>query len=91
MGMDAYRLLAHLARLRSSRFETLDGHTGNLYLDDINHLHRQLVWVRLGETPEILGYSPRLDAAAAAEDAPASAISSTPGALAEPAPPAGAL
>jgi len=60
MGMDAYGLLPHLARLQTSDQETLDGHTGNLYLDELNQVHRQLVWVRLDETPRILGYSPRL-------------------------------
>jgi outer membrane PBP1 activator LpoA protein len=66
MGMDAYGMLPHLARLQTSDQETLDGHTGNLYLDELNQVHRQLVWVQLDETPRILGYSPRLDAEMAA-------------------------
>ena len=61
MGMDAMRLAPHLKRLQSSRYESLDGSTGNLYMDETHQVHRQLVWVRLGEEIEILGYSPRLD------------------------------
>ena len=61
MGMDAYRLVPHLKRLQSSRYESLDGSTGNLFMDETNQVHRQLVWVRLDEQPEILGFAPRLD------------------------------
>ena len=61
MGMDALRLVPHLNRLRSSRFESLDGSTGNLYMDAANQVHRQLIWVELDEQPRIIGYSPRLD------------------------------
>jgi outer membrane PBP1 activator LpoA protein len=61
MGMDALRLVPHLKRLQSSRYESLDGSTGNLYMDETNQLHRQLVWVLLGEEAKILGYAPRLD------------------------------
>ena len=61
MGMDALRLVPHLKRLQSSRYESLDGSTGNLYMDETNQLHRQLVWVLLDEEAKILGYAPRLD------------------------------
>ncbi|MGB5464653.1 MAG: penicillin-binding protein activator [Sedimenticolaceae bacterium] len=61
MGMDALRLVPHLKRLQSSRYESLDGSTGNLYMDEVNQIHRQLVWVLLDEEPTILGYAPRLD------------------------------
>ncbi len=61
MGLDSYLLLPHLTRLKSSQIETLQGHTGNLYVGPVNHIKRQLVWARLDKTPEILGYSPRLD------------------------------
>jgi outer membrane PBP1 activator LpoA protein len=61
MGMDAMRLAPHLKRLQSSRYESLDGSTGSLYMDETRQIHRQLVWVRLGEETEILGYAPRLD------------------------------
>jgi len=61
MGIDSFNLIHHLQRLKSSRFETLDGKTGNLYMDSENNIHRQLVWVTLGKKMKILGYSPRLD------------------------------
>jgi outer membrane PBP1 activator LpoA protein len=61
MGMDAYRLVPHLNRLQSSRYESLDGRTGNLFMDETQQIHRQLVWVRLGEELEVMGYAPRLD------------------------------
>jgi hypothetical protein len=61
MGIDAFRLVPHLKRLQSSRYESLDGSTGNLFMDEANQVHRQLIWVRLDEQPEILGFAPRLD------------------------------
>ena len=61
MGMDAFRLAPHLNRLQSSRYESLDGSTGNLYMDELNQVHRQLVWVALDEQPRVLGFAPRLD------------------------------
>jgi outer membrane PBP1 activator LpoA protein len=61
MGMDAFRLGPHLNRLQSSRYESLDGSTGNLYMDELNQVHRQLVWVVLDEKPRVLGFAPRLD------------------------------
>lgn len=61
MGMDALRLVPHLKRLNSSRYESLDGSTGNLYMDETNQVHRQLVWLVLDEQPRILGFAPRLD------------------------------
>lgn len=61
MGIDSYRLLTNLYRLESNGMETLDGETGNLYMDSEHIIHRQLVWVTLGKPIEISGYSPRLD------------------------------
>jgi outer membrane PBP1 activator LpoA protein len=61
MGMDAVKLAPHLGRLRSSRFEALEGATGNLYMDEQQRIRRQLVWLRLDEEPEIIGFAPRLD------------------------------
>lgn len=61
MGIDALRLAPHLKRLQSTRYESLDGSTGNLYMDENNQIHRQLVWLKLGEETEVLGYAPRLD------------------------------
>ncbi len=62
MGIDSFSLLPHLARLQTTSRETLDGKTGNLYLDEINQIHRQLVWAEMHKgTPRIIGYAPRLD------------------------------
>jgi len=62
MGIDSFQMLPHLARLKSSPWETLDGHTGNLYLDQINHVHRRLVWAQMTKgQPKILGYAPRIE------------------------------
>ncbi|MFM1890948.1 MAG: hypothetical protein RLZ44_25 [Pseudomonadota bacterium] len=80
MGLDAYRLLPHLGRLQSSPLESLDGHTGHLYLNGSNQVQRQLVWAELGDPPRILGYGPRLDleqAATPADDG--TALTAPPG------------
>jgi len=61
MGMDALNLLPHLARLDSSIYESLDGHTGNLFMDPENRVLRQTVWLKLDDPPQILGYAARLD------------------------------
>jgi outer membrane PBP1 activator LpoA protein len=61
MGMDALRLAPHLKRLQSTRFESLDGSTGNLFMDERNFIHRQLVWVVLDAEPAVVGFAPRLD------------------------------
>jgi hypothetical protein len=61
MGMDAFQLAPNLNRLSSSRFESLDGKTGNLFMDEGRRIRRQLVWLRLDDPPEVLGFAPRLD------------------------------
>lgn len=61
MGMDALRLVPHLRRLQSSTYESLDGQTGNLFMDAENHILRQTVWLKLDQPPQILGYAARLD------------------------------
>ena len=70
MGIDSLRLVPHLKRLQSSRYESLDGITGNLYMDGRNRIHRQLVWVVLDKEPQILGYSPRMDLQSVPEQLP---------------------
>jgi hypothetical protein len=48
-------------------------------MDEINQIHRQLVWVLLDEEPKILGYAPRLDLqGAATEEANLNPDSSNP-------------
>jgi outer membrane PBP1 activator LpoA protein len=62
MGIDAYELLPHLARLEMDSGETLDGKTGILYLDRQKQVHRQLVWARMkGGKPKVIGYAPPLE------------------------------
>lgn len=61
MGIDSFRLLPHLGRLQSSPRETIDGKTGNLYLDSIRQIHRQLVWAEMDRgIPKAIGYAPRM-------------------------------
>lgn len=61
MGIDSFRLLPHLGRLQSSSRETIDGKTGNLYLDSIRQVHRQLVWAEMTKgVPKAIGYAPRM-------------------------------
>jgi len=62
MGIDSYRMMPHLSRLRTSPRETLDGKTGILYIGQNNQVHRQLVWAKMKKgTPEVIGYAPRLE------------------------------
>lgn len=61
MGIDSYQLPGHLARLQNSELEALDGKTGQLYMDQLNNLHRQLIWAKMkNSTPQVIGYAPRL-------------------------------
>ncbi|MCP3870407.1 MAG: penicillin-binding protein activator [Gammaproteobacteria bacterium] len=62
MGIDSYLLLPHLGRLQSNPGEALEGKTGNLYMDQINQIRRQLVWAQItGGIPDVIGFTPRLD------------------------------
>jgi outer membrane PBP1 activator LpoA protein len=61
MGMDALHLLPHLQRLQDSPYESLDGHTGNLFMTADHRIMRQLVWLSLDNPPKVLGYSARMD------------------------------
>ena len=65
MGIDSFKLLPHLGRLQSSSRETVDGTTGNLYLDSIRQVHRQLVWAEMVKgAPRAIGYAPRMTSSA---------------------------
>lgn len=46
LGVDAYRLIPELGRLRVQRFARFDGVTGTLSMDEHGHLHRQLIWAK---------------------------------------------
>jgi len=62
MGIDSYKMLPHLSRLRSSSRESLDGKTGILSMGRDNQVHRQLVWSKMTKgVPEIIGYAPKLE------------------------------
>ncbi len=62
MGIDSFNLLPHFERLKISPWETLDGQTGNLYVDEINQIHRRLVWAQMRKgIPYVLGYAPRIE------------------------------
>jgi outer membrane PBP1 activator LpoA protein len=62
MGIDSYKIIPHLSRLRSSSRETLDGKTGMLSMGAENQIHRQLVWAKMKQgIPEIIGYAPKLE------------------------------
>ncbi|NNJ90542.1 MAG: ABC transporter substrate-binding protein [Gammaproteobacteria bacterium] len=61
MGIDSYQLPGHLARLQNSELEAHDGKTGQLYMDQLNKLHRQLIWAQMKNSkPQVIGYAPRL-------------------------------
>jgi outer membrane PBP1 activator LpoA protein len=54
MGIDAYRLISQLDQLSNSQ-EQLSAETGNLYIDDANRIHRQLLWARFrGGKPRLI-------------------------------------
>ncbi|MES9880373.1 MAG: penicillin-binding protein activator [Sedimenticola sp.] len=62
MGIDSFNLLPHLARLETSPQETFDANTGNLYLDELNRVHRQLIWAEMyNGVPKVTGYAQRID------------------------------
>lgn len=46
LGIDSFSLITQLARLNAFRYERLQAETGNLGLDDSNHIRRQLLWAR---------------------------------------------
>jgi hypothetical protein len=62
MGIDSFSLISQLERLdNGSSKATLDGKTGTLFLDDINQVHRQLVWAEIKKgRPRLIGYAPRM-------------------------------
>jgi len=46
MGIDAYRLISQLNNMRDNQQNHFSAETGNLYLDENNRIHRQLLWAR---------------------------------------------
>lgn len=59
LGIDAYRLISQLKRMRDTPQAHLSAATGNLYLDESNRIHRQLLWARFrGGKPELIESTP---------------------------------
>lgn len=46
LGIDAYRIIPELNRLRRNRFTSIQGTTGILYLDIVNRIQRRLLWAQ---------------------------------------------
>lgn len=46
LGIDAYRVIPELNRLRRNRFASFQGETGTLFLDIDNRLQRRLLWAQ---------------------------------------------
>lgn len=61
LGTDALRLQPNLRRLLENPWESVDGQTGNLYVNAERRIERQLVWIELDDPPQLLGYSNRMD------------------------------
>lgn len=53
-GIDAYRVLPQLSRLRSQPYSSFEGVTGSLRVDEQGLIHRQLVWARFQDGRPIL-------------------------------------
>ncbi|VAW58795.1 hypothetical protein MNBD_GAMMA11-2712 [hydrothermal vent metagenome] len=46
LGIDAYNLIPFLGRLQGKSYERFSGQTGNLFLDPLNRIHRELLWAQ---------------------------------------------
>ena len=54
-GIDAYRLVSELGRLRAQQYAELKGATGTLSLDDKNTIERRLTWAQFARgVPRVL-------------------------------------
>lgn len=49
LGADAYHLIPYLGRLKNRSGERFNGYTGNLHLDPLLRIHRELVWAQFIE------------------------------------------
>jgi hypothetical protein len=55
LGVDAYRILPQLARLRADPFARYQGETGILHIDERGRLFRELLWARfMGGIPQLI-------------------------------------
>ncbi len=46
LGVDAYNMIPFIGRLQGKPYERFSGQTGNLYLDQYNRIHRELLWAQ---------------------------------------------
>ena len=46
LGIDAYRIVPYLRRLKERDYERYEGLTGNLYIDAQGRMHRELKWAQ---------------------------------------------
>lgn len=46
LGVDAYNVIPFLGRLQAKSYDRFSGQTGNLYLDPLNRVHRELLWAQ---------------------------------------------
>jgi len=46
LGADAYHLIPYLGRLKNRSDERFNGYTGNLHLDPLLRIHRELIWAQ---------------------------------------------
>lgn len=55
LGVDAFNVATNLSELTAGSQNSLSGVTGKLYLDNSNHIYRQLVWARFqGGAPAVI-------------------------------------
>ncbi|HED35472.1 MAG TPA: hypothetical protein ENJ08_14850 [Gammaproteobacteria bacterium] len=58
LGIDAYNLIPFLGRLQGKSYERFSGQTGNLYLDPLNRIHRELLWAQFNRgIPKLIDIS----------------------------------
>lgn len=58
LGVDAYRVVPYLARLKERDYERYEGLTGNLFIDAQGRMHRELKWAQFVDgKPRVLATS----------------------------------
>lgn len=61
MGIDAYRLIGYLNGMHNNHQGHINAETGNLYLDENNRIHRQLLWAQFRSgKPRLIDTTPAL-------------------------------
>lgn len=58
LGLDAYRIIPYLARLRANPFERFSGLTGSIALNEQNQIQRELLWATfVNGQPQIMEFT----------------------------------